>query len=270
MNIKLGFDKTAAIMLLGMVIFFVAGTSIAGYDAGAEDFGAELQRAASTKANVNIFVFTMSGLGFLGAAAGLIAAFREKSPALSTLCGIGLIATGVLVLISTALYAAFARLADEYVTSSGPAADQAMSNARIVLLIMSETTVMTAMLGGASIWGIAILAAIRGLVPRWFGVFPVASAVALAFSGVTSQLVSSDFFPWLGIMIMLVGSALWLVLTAGWLVMGGNGSSSKSDATESPTSDEPVKRRAPTKVIAIGAMLILPVIGLLVVRGAGL
>jgi hypothetical protein len=226
-NIKLGFDRIAAIMLLGMVIFIFAGSSIAGYDSSAENFDGELRRVAGINANANIFVFTMSGVGLLGAAAGLITAFREKSPALSTLCGIGLVATGILVFMSTALYAAFAELADEYVATSGPAAADASSNARTVLMVMQATAGMTTMLGGASVWGIALLAAVRGLVPRWFGVLPVASAAIFVLSAAASHWID-DSFAWLAFMVAIVGSALWLVLAAGWLLMGGSGAAAVS------------------------------------------
>ena len=81
----------------------------------------ELKRLASVSSGANTVLFTLSGIGLLFEAAGLMYAFRERAPGLAYLIGTGLIASGTLVLVSMALYSAAAEFADEYVAGNGAA-----------------------------------------------------------------------------------------------------------------------------------------------------
>ena len=223
MNIHFSIDRVAGALLLGMVLFLLIASSIGGYDpANGAGFDGELRRAASVPASANMVFFTLSGIGLIAAAAGLTRAFRDRSPMLAHLSGVGLAAAGTLTLVSTALYGAFASLADDYVASEGAVAIQTSANARTLLLVLSSTNAMGGLLAVMSIWGLALLAAREKMVPGWIGVFPLISAAgaATAIAGFVTS--ASDNLEWLGSAVAVLAVLLWLIIAGAWIVLGGN------------------------------------------------
>ena len=236
MNIHFAIDRVAGALLLGMVLFLVIASSIGGYDPNSgEGFDGELRRAASVPAAANMVFFTFGGIGLIVAAAGLTRAFRDRSPMLAHLSGAGLAAAGTLTLVSTALYGAFASLADDYVASEGAVAIQASANARTLLLVLSSTNAMGGLLAVLSIWGLALLAAREKLVPAWIGVFPLISAAGAA-TGIVGGVTSADDLEWLGVMIAVLSVLLWLIIAGGWIVLGGNARRDGRAASATPAA----------------------------------
>ncbi len=230
MNIHFAIDRVAGALLLGTVIFLLIGSSISGYDPAANGFDGELRRAAGVNQTANLAVFTLSGIGLLVAAAGLTRAFRDRAPMLAQLCGAGLSAAGTLVLVSTAFYAAFASLAEDYVTGEGAAVELAAGQAHTVLVMMTATNMTAVVLAVVSVWGLALFAAKEQLVPGWLKVFPlisVAGAAILAVGGVVEEL------QWGGFTVSLLGALLWLVIAGGWIAFGGNERGGQHSATPS-------------------------------------
>ncbi len=222
MNIHISIDRVAGILLLGLVVFLIAGSSIQGYDTSAPMDG-ELRRLAGVPGEANSALFMFSGIGILVAAAVIMFAFRERSPGLALLSGVGLAATGILVLVSTALYSAAAELADEYMASSGVAAEQASINARVLLLVLSGTAISTALLGFASVACVAVMATRLGLVHRWTLVFPAISVGGMTVGFFGDVIFDNDNWGWFGFGTGIMGAVLWLLITGGWLAFGGSG-----------------------------------------------
>ena len=222
MNIHISVDRVAGILLLGMVVFLIAGTSINGYDTSAAMDG-ELKRLASVSSGANTVLFTLSGIGLLVAAAGLMYAFRERAPGLAYLIGAGLIASGTLVLVSTALYSAAAEFADEYVAGNGAAAEQASASARMLLIVSGGTTVAAALLGFASVTVLAFLTTRLGMVARWTLVLPAISIGGMTVGFFGDAMFDSDKWGWIGYGTGIMGAVLWLLIAGGWLAFGGSG-----------------------------------------------
>ena len=219
MNIQISIDRVAGILLLGMVVFLLIGSSISAYDPNASRFDGELRRAAGVNLEANLAVFTLSGIGLLVAAAGMIRTFRDRAPMLAQLCGAGLSAAGTLVLVSTALYATFASLADDYVAGEGAAAELAAGQAHTVLLMMTSANMTAVLLAVVSVWGLALLAAKEHLVPGWLKVLPLISLAGAAIL-VVGRVVED--LQWFGLVVALLGAVLWLVIAGAWLAFGGS------------------------------------------------
>lgn len=220
MNIQISIDRVAGILLLGMVVFLIAGTSISGYDTAAP-MDSELRRLASVPGAANTVFYTASGIGLLVAAAGLLFAFRERSPGLAYLSGVGLAATGTLVLVSTALYSAAAEFADEYVASGGAAAEQASTSARMLLIVMGGTAGAAALIGFASVFCLAMLTTRLGMVARWTLFLPVISVCGMT-AGFVGDAAFGDKWAWFGFGSGVLGALLWLVIAGAWLAFGGS------------------------------------------------
>jgi hypothetical protein len=219
-NIHFPIERIAGVFLLFLVIPFVAGSAISGYDTGRELWPEEFARFADMSSRNREITGTLHGIIGILMIAGvgiLFATVRDRSPKLITVACALLGAAGTIMLVNAALYRTMSELADEYLRTSNGAL---VSNARALALTIEGLAIMNTTATTAGVLSLAVALSRLGMVPRWTLVFPVIGAAApVMLLGLSSVLPDST---WWYIMIAFVAVALWLLIAGLWLLFGGS------------------------------------------------
>lgn len=220
LNIHFPVERIAGLMLLFLIIPFIAGTAISGYDTGRESWPDEFDRFAEISSRNREMTATLHGaIGILTlAGVGLLfATVRDRSPRLITVSCALLGAAGTIMLVNSALYRTMSELADEHlVTGNGVL----VSNARALALSIEALAMMNVTSATAGILTLAIALSRLAMIPRWTIVLPLVGAAApILWVGLGSAFPGSS---WWTIGIAFVAVALWLVIAGLWLLFGGS------------------------------------------------
>lgn len=221
MNINFPVERIAGVLLLFLVVPFIAGTAISGYDTSRDSWPGEFQRFADMSSRSREMTGTAHGIIGVLLIAGvgiLFTTVRDRSPKLVTVACALLAAAGTIMLVNAALYRTMSELANEYSrTSSGTL----VSNARAIALTIEGLAVMNAAATTAGILSLAVALTRLGMVPRWTIVLPVIGAAApVMLLGLEWVLPSSAW--WYIMVVVFLAVALWLIIAGFWLLFGGS------------------------------------------------
>jgi hypothetical protein len=219
-NINFPVERIAGVLLLLLVIPFVAGGAISGYDTSPESWPGEFDRfgnMSSTSRDMTAAAHGIIGVLMIAGVGILFATVRDRSPKLITMACVLLAAAGTIMLVNAALYRTMSELASEYSRTSNVAL---ISNARAFALTIEGLAVMNTTATTAGILSLAIALSRLGMVPRWTLVLPVIGAAApVMLLGLSSALPDST---WWYIMVSFIAVAFWLLIAGFWLLFGGS------------------------------------------------
>jgi hypothetical protein len=219
-NIHFPVERLAGLLLLLLLVPFVAGISISGYDSRSEYWADEFARfsdISSRSRGVTALLHAGIGVVLIVVASQLFASLRERSPRLMTL-GFALLTTGgALMLVNAAIYRAMGGLAADYaVTRDASLVTTARSLYLALDSIAAANLAVTA--GGISSFGAALIR--LKLIPRWTAAFPVVTVVGLLVAFGAEPMIGD--WAWLSMIVAFLSIAFWLVVSGGWLLFGGH------------------------------------------------
>jgi hypothetical protein len=232
MNISFPVERLAGLLLLFMIVPFMAGISISGYDLGRENWPGEFARFSEISTGMReltALAHAAIGLGLIAAATQLFSTLRERSPKLITLAFGLLVAAGVMMLVNAGLYRAMSGLADDYALSGEASLIASTRSFALAIELLSLVTVL------ATTFAILATSAamIRlAMVPRWTGAFPLLG-VTCAVAYLSFSSVGGDWL-WGVIMLSWFSLALWLVICGAWLLLGGATKQTSMPPTSAP------------------------------------
>ena len=219
-NISFPVERIAGILLLFLIIPFVAGTAISGYDTGASGWQSEFERFADMSSRAR------GGTGFLHGAIGfatlagvaiLYTSFRDRSARLIALACTFLLAAGLIMLVNAAIYRSMSALADEYRISG----DLSLArDARALALVLEALAMANAAATTSGLLALGGALVRLRMVPRWTLALPAMGAL-----GPILWIVLGSVFPdgaWFAIGIAFMTVALWLLICGVWLLFGGS------------------------------------------------
>jgi len=219
MNINIPLERFAGLLLLFLIIPFMAGASIAGYDFSRDAWPDEFQRFSdiSTRAReATALLHGLIGLVLIAAAAQFFALLRDRSPRLVTL-GTGLLASaGVIMLVNAAIYRAMSSLANEYAATG----DETIVTTARSFGVVLESLAMANM--SATTFGMLAISAVLvrlGMVPRWTALFPAIGVCSLVGMFTIGAAIDNS---WLFFAAGFFSQGLWLLIAGGWLLFGGS------------------------------------------------
>jgi|GEM_PF-6711759 len=219
-NIQFPVERIAGLFLLFLIVPFVAGTAISGYDTRHEYWPDEFRRFAGISSHERQLTGMLHGaIGLLTIAgvAILFATVRERSPKLITVACALLAAAGTIMLVNAALYRALSETADEFLATgnSGLA-----SNARALALAIEGLAMMNVTATTSGVLCLAVALVRMAMVPRWTVVLPIAGLAApVLWIGLGSAFPDSA---WWTVAVAFVAVALWLIISGIWLLFGGS------------------------------------------------
>lgn len=231
-NINFPVERIAGVLLLFLVIPFIAGTAISGYDTSRDSWPDEFARFAdmsSRNREMTAFANGAIGLITLAGVAILLATVRERSPKLITVACALLAAAGTIMLVNSAVYRAMSEVADEFAATGNTAL---LPNARTLALTIEGLAMMNVTAATTGILSLAVALSRLSMVPRWTVVLPAIGTAAVTGIGFGSILGDST---WWYFGVAFVAVALWLLIAGFWLLFGGGrGASPMSRASEVP------------------------------------
>jgi hypothetical protein len=220
MNIHIPLERLAGLLLLFLIVPFMAGVSISGYDTTRSVWPDEFNRFAdipSWQRNWTAILHAAVGLGLIGAASQLLASFRERSPRLVTAGCLLLAVAGTTMLVNAAAYRAMSALADDYLASGDRALISTARGHAIVVESLAGANLATSTIGILCL-GVAFVR--LALLPRWTVALP-AAGVAAPFIWVALDPVFDDM-AWVAMAIGMLSVMLWLLICGAWLLFGGS------------------------------------------------
>lgn len=239
MQFNIPIERIGGACLLLLVAAAMLSLNVAGYDPAIEGFDGELRRLASIKGwQVGMYTAfqVLAGIAMLAGAVILYLMLRRHSATPAILAAVALASAGLITLVTSALYATAAELADEYVSATPEHRDAVVTVARAFVLMLNAIVPVTGVMLAMAVFGFAVITARHRLVPEWLRFAGGGSAVALVTATLTSLVADSDV-TWLFLMIGFVLLLLWLIVAGGWLLLGGSG---KKEAGLDATREEGV------------------------------
>lgn len=219
-NINFPVERIAGVLLLFLLVPFIAGTAISGYDTSRTAWPDEFQRFANMSSTSREMTGTLHGVIGILAIAGvgiLFATVRDRSPKLISVACALLAAAATIMLVNAAIYRTMSELADEYQRSNNLSL---VSNARVLALTIEGLAMMNTTATSAGILSLAVALARLGMVPRWTVVLPVIGAAApVLLLGLSSLLPDSTWW-WIALAFLAIG--IWLLIAGFWLLFGGS------------------------------------------------
>lgn len=219
-NIQFPIERLAGLLLLFLIIPFIAGTAISGYDTSRSSWPDEFQRFSEMSSRGRdatgilhgaIGILTIAGVGIL------FATVRDRSPRLITVACALLAAAGTIMIVNSALYRTMSELADEFRLTGNTAS---VANARTFALTIESLAMLNVTATTTGILSLAVALSRLGMVPRWTVVLPViGTAAPILWVGPGSILPDST---WWYVMVAFVAVALWLLIAGVWLLFGGS------------------------------------------------
>ena len=225
MQINIPIDRIAGASLILLVGAIFLSTNVAGYDPSMEGFDGELRRLASIK-GWQVGAYTalqvLSGIGMLAGAVVLYLTLKRHSTAPVILAAVAMAGAGLLTLVTSALYATAAELADEFVTATPEHRDAVLTVARAFLLMLGWMVPVTAFMLAISVGGFSFVTARHRLVPQWLGYVGGGSVVAFTIAFVSDTVTDLETIPWVFFIIGFLLMLLWLLAAGAWLLLGGS------------------------------------------------
>ncbi len=219
MNISFPVERLAGLLLLFLIVPFVAGISISGYDVGREAWPDEFARFSKISTRTRELTglsHAAIGLGLIAAATLLFATLRERSPKLITLAFGLLIAAGVTMLVNAGLYRAMSGLADDYALSGEASL---IASARSFALAIELLSLVNVVATTFAILATSAAMIRLAMVPKWTGSFPIVG-VTCAVAYLSFSSIGGDWL-WGVLILSWFSLALWLVICGAWLLLGG-------------------------------------------------
>ena len=174
--------------------------------------------ASTTNATIgNVAFQVMAGLALICSGVGLGVLLFRRAPVVATAGGVLMAAAGVLTLMNSAVYAAMAELARDYV--DGNSTDASLEAARSLGLVLSASTnaVGVALVVATGSFAIAISRA--RLVPRWVALLPL-GAIALTVAGTIAAVITGWSLGWAIFFGIFIVSVFWFLFVGGMLLFG--------------------------------------------------
>lgn len=217
-NINFPVERFAGLVLLLLIVPFIAGAAISGYDTSRTEWPSEFARFAdipSWQRTTTSLLHGGVGILMIAGASQLMVMLRDRSSRLGALGSALLIAAGVLMLVNAAVYRALSGLADEFLSQ----ADASLVSSARGFAIAVETLAMgNFMTTTSGILCLGFALAHLALVPRWTLILPGVGVV-----GAILWIVGPSFgdSAWIGIGVGWLAVALWLIVCGVWLLFGG-------------------------------------------------
>jgi hypothetical protein len=219
MSINIPLERFAGLLLLFLIIPFMAGASIAGYDFSRDAWPGEFERFADISSNARTataMLHGLIGLLLIAAAAMFFALLRDRSPKLVTLGAALLTSAGVVMLINAAVYRAMSALANDYLATG----DESVVTIARSFGVALETLAIANMAATTSgIFAISTVLVRLAMIPRWTAALPIAGMVSLVG---TATIGAAFDGTWLFFMAGFFSQGLWLLIAGGWLLFGGS------------------------------------------------
>lgn len=212
MSIKLPFERLAGGLLLLLGIVLPIAVSISGYDTAREGWESELRRLSDippSHTRVTIFFQALCGIAIVGAGAGFFTALRERTPFIAGIAGFGLLASGILTLVSVTLYAAISSLADDFFAGNGGA--ETLVVTRSMALTLDNLVGLTIYMFASSVLLIAYAAWRHSLVAAWLRWVAIGSGT-LVVAGLVANFLDSGEAAWLLLSFGFLALLIWLLL----------------------------------------------------------
>jgi hypothetical protein len=219
MNINIPLERFAGLLLLFLIIPFIAGVSIAGYDFSRDAWPGEFERfsdISSRARDATGILHGFIGLLLIAAAAQFFALLRDRSPRLVTLGAALLTSAGVVMLINAAVYRAMSTLANDYAASGD---ESLVATARSVGVALETLAIANMAATTCGIFCVSTALVRLAMVPRWTAALPIAGMVSLIG---TATIGAAFEATWLFFMAGFFSQGLWLLIAGGWLLFGGS------------------------------------------------
>jgi hypothetical membrane protein len=214
-TISIPFNRAVGLVLLALVIAVPIATTMAGWDTDRDAWGAQLrdlgERQRWQTHLTNIFQ-VIAGLGLIAAGIALGVTMAQRSRGLAIVAGVLLGIAGTLTLVSAALYAAVAELAQEF--AAGTAEPGAAGTARGLAIVLQNTVAVATLCAVGGVFVISVAAARQALLPRWLRFGPPLAITSGVASVVLGGFEATENAEWLSFIVTFV-------LTLGWLVVAG-------------------------------------------------
>lgn len=220
MNINIPIERLAGVLLLFLIIPFVAGTAISGYDTGRSGWPDEFQRFAEMSSSgraATAGLHALIGVLTIAASAILLTSLGERSRRLVALASSLLLVAGVIMLINATVYRSMSHLADEYLATGNASL---LPTARSLALTVEGLSMVNGTLTTSGLLALGIALVRLGTVPKWTVVLPALGAIGpLLWVGLGSAFPDSA---WWTIAVTFTLVALWLLICGFWLLFGGS------------------------------------------------
>lgn len=220
MNIDFPLERLAGLLLLVLIVPFIAGISIAGYDFSRDSWPSEFQRFSDISSRARAVTAALhagAGLALIAAATQLFASLRERSPRLVSL-GFGLLlAGGIVMLVNAAVYDAMSSLAEDYRATQDPALAATARSFGRALSALAAVNLGTLTVG---VMAMSLAMTRLAMVPRW--------TMALSATGLAGAVMLftlgplADGLAWAASGVALLCVVLWLLICGIWLLFGGS------------------------------------------------
>lgn len=220
MNINIPLERLAGVLILFLIVPFMMGATLGGYDFSREGWPGSFDRFADISPGVRdatSALHAFSGLALVAVAALFFSMLRDRSPKLVTVGAALLMAAGVVMLINAAVYRAMSTLAEDYVASGDPSIVATARGLGVAIETLSGANLAATILG---ILALSTALTRLQMVPRWTAALPITAVAGLVaifvFTGVAETLV------WMFFMLGFLCVALWLLICGMWLLFGGS------------------------------------------------
>ena len=164
-----------------------------------------------------LLLSTAMAIGLIAAAAGLYRTFHHHGPALASIGACGLLASGVLLLVTTVTGRALLDLAAEW-HAAGVAGDAVWTAARAVALVYEALAGVSFMLMLGSLAAFGALTQRSGVLPRRLGGLALLSGLSVVLGLGLARVVEGYFLAFLG---GLAAGLIWFLITGVWLLIWG-------------------------------------------------
>lgn len=244
MQLNIPLERLGGACLLILVAAVMLSMNVNGYDPNVEGFDGELRRLASIKGwQVGIYTAlqVLSGIAMLIGAVVLYLMLRRYSTMPIIFASVALASAGLLTLMTSALYATAANLADEYVATAPENRQTVLTVSRAFVLMMNGMVPTTGVMLGLSIFGYGAITTRYRLVPHWLRFVAGGGALALVLALITGLAADTEA-TWAFVMLGFLLLLLWLLVAGVWLLFGGSNEIPMEQTSRTP--DEPLGRPA--------------------------
>ena len=219
MNINIPLERFAGLLLLFLVVPFMAGASIAGYDFSRDAWPGEFERfsdISSRARNATGILHGLIGLLLIAAAAQFFALLRDRSPKLVTLGAALLTSAGVVMLVNAAIYRGMSTFANDYIATGD---ESIVTTARSFGVVLEGLAMMNMAATTCGIFAISTVLVRLAMIPRWTAALPAIGLISLIGMATVGSAIDNV---WLFFAAGFFSQGLWLLITGGWLLFGGS------------------------------------------------